>query len=332
MLIEFRIELSEQLAIRNPTSKIFFHLYLSNWLEQTLPTLAPSTQVSYTRNVNKKIIPYFAEHPIELNKLRPAHISKYYHELLSQGLSPNSVRRIHANIHKALKQAVIDGYIQRNPSEGLTISNPERYCAQYFSPEECRTLLVFIKGTPLEIPITLAILLGLRRSELLGLKWSAFDFETHIVRIQNSLQRIHGEIIERQTLKRKSSHRTLPISPELEAILEPYRKGEGYVCIHSDGLPYTPDQLYCEFQKALTDAGLRHIRLHDLRHTCAALLLQNKIPLVEISNYLGHSSLAITMDLYGHLEFSSKEACASVLAEKVLVNHRSLRLNILSRE
>ncbi len=318
MLLELRIQLSQEIAVQTPNSGTLFHMYLEHWLELALPGLSPSTQVSYSRIIRRNVIPYFKENPIEMYRLKAMHISAYYQFLLQNGLSPNSVKRVHANIHKALKQAVIDGIIPLNPAEGLSISNPNHYTADYLSQKECQILLSTIKNTPLEIPITLAIMLGLRRSELLGLQWESVDFETHTIHICCAMHRIKGEIIERQTLKRKSSYRTLPITDELEKLLLPHHKAVGYVCIDENGKPYTPDRLYCQFQKALSQAGLRHIRLHDLRHTCAALLLQGRMPIAEVSNFLGHSSIAITMDLYGHLEFSSKEACSSLLTEKIL--------------
>ena len=318
MLLQMRRKFTDELEMRNQSSHVHADTYFLSWLEQIQPTLSPTTIASYSRIIKNNICPYFRERNICLVDLQSKHISQYYQHLLSRGLSPSSVQRQHANIRKALQQAVIDGMIKENPAACVKPPTSQRYIADYYSPSECRNLLTAIEGTDMEIPIILALMLGLRRSELLGLRWEAFDFDSHVVHIRHAMHQINGTIVERDTLKRKSSYRTLPLTPELERKLYPVHRSEGYVCVTADGEIISPDQLYVRFKRVLEEHNLRHIRLHDLRHTCAALLIRAKMPLIDISHFLGHSTIAITADLYGHLEFASKEQCASILENTIL--------------
>lgn len=318
MLIELRRKFTDELEIQNKSGHIYADAYFLSWLENIRPTLSPTTYASYSRIIKNNICPYFKERDLFLVDLQPKHISEYCQQLLSRGLSPNSVRRQHANIRKALQQAVIDGIIKENPAIRVAPPKSQHYIADHYSPSECRELLHAVKNTDLQIPITLALMLGLRRSELLGLRWESFDFDSHIVHIRHSMHQINGTIVETNMLKSKSSYRTLPLAPELENILLPIRQPSGYVCITEEGKIISPDRLYAKFQRLLDDNHLRHIRLHDLRHTCAALLIRAKMPLIDVSHFLGHSTIAITSDLYGHLEFASKEQCASILENTIL--------------
>ena len=201
-----------------------------------------------------------------------------------------------------------------------------KYLPAHYSADEVNQLLEKLNGHWMYVPVVLSVFYGLRRSEVLGLQWGSVDFENKTITIQHA--RIYGDsdgtnvVIERDILKRKSSYRTFPI-PEpmwyLLRSLKTVRYGEdpvsndAYVCLNREGKPVAPNYFTQCFKQFLRDNDLREIRLHDLRHTCASILIQNRIPLIEVQQWLGHSTLETTADLYAHLEYETKLASAETL-------------------
>ena len=208
-----------------------------------------------------------------------------------------------------------------------------RYHGSYYSEDEIYDLFEAAKGTKLELPIVLAAFYGLRRSEVLGLKWSAIDFQQNTIIINHTLTscKIDGKRIEiaSDTTKTKSSRRTLPLIPQFKEMLlrkwelqEEYRRVCGrcynsdyldYICVDEMGNIIKPDYLTVAFPKLLDQHGLRHIRFHDLRHTCASLLLKNGVPMKQIQEWLGHSDFSTTANIYAHLDYNSKLNSASAM-------------------
>lgn len=322
MLLELRRQATEKQQVQRRAAGIYFDAYLESWLDGMRLTVSPTTFRTYSTIVRGSICPYFKPLNVLISEVEPRHIAEYYDSLLLRGSSPATVRRHHANIHKALKRAVMDGLIPGNPADRVEPPKQEKYTAAYYNAEECRALLDAVKGSELELPIALALFFGLRRCEVLGLKWEAVDFAQHVLHIRHAVHQVQGEVIERDTLKRKSSFRTLPLPREIERLLQGRQKGDGFICLDADGQLLTPNALSAKFKQTLKKHGLKEIRFHDLRHTCAALLIGAGVPLVDVSHWLGHSTIAITADLYGHLEFTSKLQCASVLSGVLVKNER----------
>lgn len=315
MLLELRRQATAEQQLRQRARGIYFDVYLKAWLKQIQSTVSPTTFRAYSAVICGSICPYFEPQNILISELKEKHIAEYYDFLLSRGLSPTTVRRHHANIHKALKRAVVEGLIQRNPADCVEPPKQAKYTAAYYSADECQKLLTAVKGSELELPVALTLCLGLRRCEVLGLKWEAVDFTQHVIHIRHAVHQVQGQMIERDTLKRKSSCRTLPLPQEIEQLLLTRQKANGFICLNADGQLLTPNALSAKFKQLLKRNGLKEIRFHDLRHTCAALLIGAHVPLIDVSHWLGHSTIAITADLYGHLEFSSKLQCASALSD-----------------
>ena len=319
MLYEKRRKFTAELDIRRNAKGVYVDAYLEHWLELIQPTVSPTTFKAYSLIVRNSICPYFKKMDLPICDLESKHIAAYYDSLLKRGLSTTTVRRHHANIHKALGRAVIDGLLLENPASRVVPPKVAPYTAAYYSKTECQQLLTAIQGSEIALPVSLALLLGLRRSEVLGLKWEAIDFDCHTVHISHTINEITGGIVARDITKRKSSHRTLPLSPAVEQLLLPYRKESGYVCLNAHNELIKPSRLTSKFKTLLRANNLREIRFHDLRHTCAALLIAARMPLIDVSRWLGHSSIAITADLYGHLEFTSKEQCATILEDSIFM-------------
>lgn len=305
---------------------LLFSDYMLQWLERMKLKVAPSTYRGYKYNITANICPYFQEQQIRLTELRAADLENFYCYLRERGVSANTVLHHHANIHKALKDAVRLELVDRNVAEIVERPRKEKYLPAHYSAEEVNLLLEKLKESWLYVPIRLSVFYGLRRSEVLGLQWKSVDFEAKTIAIQHS--RIYSEIdgkergIGRDALKRKSSYRTLPMPEPIWNLLHdlkavPYESesvsGDAYVCLNQDGNPIAPNELTRSFKQFLRDNDLREIRLYDLRHTCASILIQNRVPLIEIQQWLGHSTLEITADLYAHLEYENKKGNAELL-------------------
>lgn len=300
-------------------------VFLKNWLETYCkPRLAANTTRGYTVNVEKHIIPYIGN--IKLNRLQPKDIQKLYNTLIAQGLSGTTVRYVHNNLHKALQSAMKQEIISRNPAELVDVPTVSHYEATTLTPEQAVELVRACEGRELYLPVLLALTLGLRRGETLGLQWSDIDLKRKTVSINHSAgYNKDGFVLS--TPKTKNSRRTLLLPDLLAAALEKVQAqqaaqakilGEGYnqynlVCCRMDGKPYSSNALQHQYQDILIEKNLPAIRFHDLRHTNATLMLRNNVPAKIVSAMLGHSSIGITMDTYSHVMTDMQEGATGVM-------------------
>lgn len=314
------------LYCRTGSASPLFSDYMLQWLAKMSGRVSPTTYRGYKYVIEKSIYPYFLERHIFLSGLRAADLEEYYAHLQKRGVSPNTAIHHHANIHKALQDAVRLDLVKRNVAGIAERPQKEKYLPAHYSAEEVNQLLDKLNGHWMFVPITLSVFYGLRRSEVLGLRWGSVDFKNRTITIQHT--RVCGEVngtmttIGRDVLKQKSSYRTLPMPEMVYTMLydlKESRYGETmasldeYVCLNRDGKPIAPNYFTQCFKQFLRDNGLREIRLHDLRHTCASVLIQNRVPLIEVQQWLGHSTLETTADLYAHLEYDSKVSNAELL-------------------
>ena len=251
-----------------------------------------------------------------------------------KSLSPGTVIHYHANIHKALKYAVKMDLIPFNPADKVERPKKQRYIADYYRQEELERLLEAPKDHPYSLLIQMTAFYGLRRSEVLGLKWDAIDFERDTITIKHIVTnaKIDGkcEILCADRAKTKSSLRSLPlvsnIREKLLALREQQKenrrvcgncyskKYDGYVFVDAMGNIFNPRSVTANFSKLLEQNGLRHIRFHDLRHSCASILINQDVPLLNVSTFLGHSDLSTTANIYAHLDKSKKQESADVIS------------------
>ena len=331
MLLAARREYTDLAEMRKCSNTVLVSHYLRTWVKSCRGKVSIGTYEEYQKCINNRIAPYFEERNILLLELKPADILDYYDSLYAKGLTGNTVLHYHVLLRKALKEANIRGFIQNDPTDFIPRPKKEQSVADCYSPEECRKLLNALHGDPLELPITLAVLYGLRRSEVLGLRWSAIDFERATITISHSVTStaINGkrQMIAKDKLKRKSSFRTLPLMPQVAAMLQKtaiQRYGtqlppnDDYICVNESGHLFTPDFLSAHFKTILAKNNLRRIRFHDLRHSCANLMISARVPLIEVQQWLGHSSLSTTADFYAHLEYAAKEQNARVISQMLL--------------
>ncbi len=314
----------------------YFEVYLNEWLESHKNKIEENTYDSY-KTVVKKATKFFNGQNIKLKDLKPIHIQKFYDSLFAKGLKSNTILHYHANIRKALNVAMKLDIIPSNPADKIERPKKNQFIGDFYSIVELETLYKISKNDPLYIVILLASFYGLRRSEVLGLKWSTFDFTNNTITIKHKV--IEKIVDDKRTLllkdktKNLSSYRSLPLMPEIkEALTEHKQKIEtnkklcrnsynreykDYICVDAVGKIFRPEYITDHFSLVLKKNNLRHIRFHDLRHSCASLLLAKKVPMKAIQEWLGHSTYSTTANLYTHLESDTKNISANILSEAI---------------
>lgn len=213
----------------------------------------------------------------------------------------------------------------------------QRYVGAFYSVSELETLFQAVKGDPCEFPVLMAAFYGLRRSEIMGLRWRAIDFESNLITIDHTVVQCMCDgttiTVEKDRTKNQSSCRSMPLVPQYRDLLlrmkvrqECCRKLCGncyteseYIFVNDMGEPYQPNYVTQHFKLVLRKNHLRSIRFHDLRHTCASLLLKNGVPMKDIQEWLGHSSYNTTANIYAHLDTSSKNTSASKMSNVVII-------------
>ena len=333
---ELEAKATEQNAESTSASLIPFTEFLLDWLEMTKKNVEETTYGAYAMGIKNKIIPYFEEHHpgLALCEVTPKHIQDYYtYELTVRGVSANTVIHRHANIRKALQYAFKLGLIDSNPADRIERPKKEKFVGSGYEEDELNRLFEIVKGDPIELGVILGAFYGLRRSEAVGLKWDAIDFKKKTITIRHTVTQatIDGKskIIQKDRTKTKSSYRSLPLVPPFEELLHRLKaqqelnqklcgrsyckKYTGYIYVNEIGELVKPGYITQHFPLVLQKNGLRKIRFHDLRHSCASLLYANGVSLKEIQEWLGHSDISTTSNIYTHLNFTSKVASANAI-------------------
>lgn len=331
---------AEEAERRNPANPadILFTQFLKDWLEMMRNSIEDTTYAAYNFTINHKIIPYFVEkHPgLRLREVSPKQIQDYYtYEMKENKLSANTVIHRHANIRKALQYAVKIGLIDTNPADRIERPKKEKFTGSFYNAAELAQLFEAVKGDPVELAVILAAFYGLRRSEVVGLKWDAIDFKQKTITIRHTVTQtcIDGKstVIEKDRTKTKSSYRTLPLVTPFEELLIDLKAKQArnrklcgrsydkryseYIYVNEMGKLITPGYITQHFPLILEKHGLRKIRFHDLRHSCASLLHANGVSMKEIQEWLGHSDISTTLNIYTHLDYNSKVASANAILD-----------------
>ena len=319
-----------------------FSDYLRNWANGQKGKKEDTTSAQYITNINNIIAPYFDELGVSLKELLPLHIQGFYdtqyQRVLTKGknkgktVSKNTVNHYHQNIHKALSDAVKLDIIPYNPDDKTLVEPPDDYTAEYYTESEAMELLEKVQGHFLELIISIATCYGLRRSEIIGLKWTAFDFKNNTFTIRHKVTQATVDnkrvLVKKDKMKNKSSYRSLPLIPIVRDLLlrekarqdknrllygNTYQNKEGYVCVKDDGELMKPDTVSDQVPEFIVKVGLKRITLHNLRHSCASILLANGISMKEIQEWLGHSSYNTTANIYTHIDAASKQNSADTI-------------------
>ena len=331
-LARLRAEFEPPKEVGDLSSDMLFADYLLEWLEIAKGRLAVATYSSYAAMIKKPVGPYFRQRNLTLRELEARHLQMFYSEMLRK-VKPNTVIHYHAIIHSALKYAVKTDMLVQNVADKVDRPKKNSFQPVFLSAEEMQKMFEALRGTKLELPVLVAAFYGFRRGEVLGLKWDAIDFERGTISVIRTVTTITLDgkqtEIEQQSAKTKSSLRTLPLIGSFREYFLQVKEAQelnkqicgncynheydGFVFVDELGERMRAKYLTSAFPKFLESHGLRRMRFHDLRHSCASLLLANGVPLKHIQEWLGHSDFTTTANIYAHLDYKSKITSAQAM-------------------
>ena len=340
MLPEIILKFEEELETQDEkgSDKQDFIQFLYDYLKIARHNVTQTTYMHYKRMVDGRIKAFFEPLKLKIDEVTATHINKLCESILLDGCKTNTAIRYRGLIMVAFEYAFKNDMVTANPCAKSQRPKKNAYYAGFYSKEELNQLLKVAKDDQLYVPITLAAYYGLRRSEVIGVKWSNIDFDAKRINIwhkvmQEEMEEGGTQIVGYDTMKNKSSRRTMPLIPAVEKILlehkakqEEYMKLFGnsyskeykdYVCVDPLGGIIKPNFVTEHFRHLLEEHGLKRIRFHDLRHTCASLLLANGISMKQIQEWLGHSDFSTTANIYAHLEYDTKLQSAEMMAKVI---------------
>ena len=314
-------------------SDMFFPDAVRLWLKECAGRVDEITLQGYYNLSNAHILPYFEELGLKLSEIDRSVLQTYVDQKHQNGrkdgkggLSPRSLR-LHKNIlYQTLNMAVRDGLIPNNPCNFLILPQAEHYESHFYSGAQLAELLDAVRDENLFPVIKFTAVYGLRRSEVLGLKWDSVDFDAGTITVKHTVAKV-TQIVEKDKTKNKTSRRTFPLTPDVREMLLDLKRQEdenrrlfcsqytenNYILKWDDGRPFAPDYVSHRFSRLLEIYEMPHIRFHELRHSCASFLLNTGFTLKDVQEWLGHSDIKMTANIYGHLDVGRKMG----MAEKI---------------
>ena len=301
--------------------------FFPTWVAGQRHRLRPSTWTRYEQYIRVHVVTQIGSVP--LSKLSPQHLDRLYDNRLRAGLSTTTVLHIHRVIHRGLESAMRYGLVARNVAKLVDPPQARHFEMAVLSVEQVHQLLDAAGGPPLEALIAVAVSTGMRKGELLALRWADVDLERRVVSVKGTLQRINGELRTVQPKTRKSRRQVELATFAVDALrrhkaaqaqqrllVGPDWNGLDLVFPNVYGRPQEGWHLvYSRFYRLLDKAGLPRIRFHDLRHTAASLMLSRGVHPKIVSEMLGHSTIAITLDLYSHVTPTMQRRAADAMDE-----------------
>ncbi len=316
--------------------KILFSDWLLKWLDHMIldgndgKKLSGTTLYNYGNVIRNSINPYFQERHVMLSGVNKDSLTEFYtFKKNHDGVSENTVKHYHANISKALNYAVEKKLIEKNPAAGFRFSK-KKPAHNIFNEAQVFQLAQYVRGTDLEAPIFIASTFGLRRGEILGIKWDAIDFEHGILYVRGELleydENGHNLRWEQRT-KTDKSERSFWLTDEQKAYFENLKREQDerrkdpdynnkwreFVCVRSNGDIISPWYLSSQFPKITVKCGLPRLKLHEMRHTVISLLILKGFGLKEVSDYAGHNNISMTADTYGNLPSMNSKRLAATM-------------------
>jgi integrase len=298
--------------------------YLTEWLARARVDLKPTTAAGYGHAVQTLAKAFGA---VRVQELTPLMIEDLYSELLERGFAPKTVRNIHSVLHRALADAERLGLVAKNPARSARGPSVSRKEQETWSPEQLSQFLATTAGDPLHGVFVLLATTGMRRGEVVGLRWVDVDLDRAVASVVHTITTVHGRPVE-STTKTAKSRRRVSLDASSVIVLRAHRAAQrkerlvvgagwidhGLVFCRYDGSPLHPDLVTRRFRTLVERAGLPKIRLHDLRHTYATLALRAGVHPKVVSERLGHATVGITLDLYSHVAPSLDQQAAETVA------------------
>jgi integrase len=292
---------------------------VERFIKSKKSSLRINTYESYIQYWNTGVKPFFAKLNLRLGEVSRLHIKRFIDEAYAKGLSAQSIDRYMVVVRGTFKEAVEDGVLNADPSSGVRLPSKQQFKGKAYTQELATELIERAKGSTMEVPITLGLYYGLRRSEVCGLRWQDINLNNDTIHICNTVVR-RVTLDEAERTKSKASDRTLYVVPytknwfiELRQSQERLRELVGddscdtiHLCIMPDGKHMSPDYITRQFHSFLTRQNLPIIRYHDLRHTVGSLLLESGMSIKHVQEYLGHEKVSTTLDIYTHLSMAGK--------------------------
>lgn len=319
---------------RGPKCDMPYSDYVQKWLEYVHRKVDEVTYQGYELLAQRQIIPWFQEKSTKLDEVSLPLLQEYIDEKATKGradgkggLSPRSLR-LHKNIlYQSLTEAVKDGLIASNPCQHVILPKNVRYESHFYTVEQLNQFFEAIRDEPLYPLLKITAIYGLRRSEVLGLKWDSIDFGAGTMTIRHTVSKV-TKAVEKDKTKNATSYRSFPLTEEAQRIFQAAKAEEeknrrlfgrkyqesDYVFKWADGRSYSPDYITSKFPALLKKHGMPHIRLHELRHSCASLLINAGFTLKDVQEWMGHADIKMTANIYGHLDVSRKQSMAEKLS------------------
>lgn len=327
-----RIQREWEEKIAKQTTDTLFSEYLVTWLSEIRHTIEESTYANYKSVLQGVICPYFREKKVKLVELSPHDIQEFYRLKMDRDdISANTIRHYQAYLHRALDYAVKMGLRKDNPADRVELPKKEKHMANFLPRDGIKKLLEASRGTSIETVVRLAVWFGLRRGEILGLKWEDIDFTNHILSVNRAVSR--GEKLIVKQPKTPTSIRCFALTEEMtdyfKAVLarqEDNRKRlghhymreyEGFVCVNEKGKLLRPDYVSTHLPMLCEKNGLPRIKLHELRHSNISLLLEQGASMKEAQVWAGHSDYSTTANIYAHVNAVQMQRFSQVI-EKAL--------------
>jgi integrase len=335
MLRDTLLEYEEQEKLVK--SDMLFSDAVRQWLKDSAIRVDAVTLQGYEALTRVHILPYFDDLQIKLIDVDRHVLQKYIDEKYRNGrtdgkggLSPASLR-LHKNVlYQTLTDAVLNELILSNPCEYVALPQMQRYESKFYTADQLNALLEAIKDEPIYTLIKVTAVYGLRRSEALGLKWDSIDFDMDLVTIKHTVTKV-SKTVEKDKTKNASSRRSFPLLPEVRSMLLDIKRQENenkkllgkeyaqndYIFKWDDGRPYSPDFVSYKFDWLLNHYGFPHIRFHELRHSCASLLVARGYTMKDVQEWMGHSDIKMTANLYSHLDVTRKMNMAEAIGNQL---------------
>ena len=340
---EKALKIAQKMANKRVNSHISFIKFAEFWLKQKRKNIEINTYDDYVYEL-KNVKDYFSNE-LKIKDIKSTDVDGFYAYLYSKGVSNNTILHYHVLLNQIFNFAIKIDVLNFNIMQKVEKPKKEKYEHRFYTPRQLQELIEYLQkeNSFLKVPVILTAIYGLRRSEIVGLLWNSVDFENKKIYINHKVVETNknGKAIMYRSnkMKNESSKRVLPLIASAEKVLIDAKieiqnnifvlkkdyviKDASYVCVDKKGKLISPHRLTVSFSKFLKEHNLPKIRFHDLRHSCASMLVANGVNMKAVQEWLGHSNYGTTANTYSHLDFSAKEKSGQKIEEIIYCKSQS---------